>query len=55
MDGPNDAGEMFQRPGRLADCFPSPYPNDEVRLPYYSARNARTLYMLKFGVVSRGF
>ncbi len=31
MDGPNDAGEMFQRPGRLADCFPSPYPNDEVR------------------------
>jgi cytochrome c1 len=30
MDGPNDAGEMFQRPGRLADCFPSPYPNDEV-------------------------
>jgi ubiquinol-cytochrome c reductase cytochrome c1 subunit len=30
IDGPNDAGEMFTRPGRLADCFPSPYPNDEA-------------------------
>lgn len=27
-DGPNDQGEMFERPGRLADRFPSPYPND---------------------------
>ena len=23
-DGPNDAGEMFERPGRPADYFPSP-------------------------------
>jgi cytochrome c1 len=27
-DGPNDKGEMFQRPGRPADYFPSPYPNE---------------------------
>jgi cytochrome c1 len=27
-DGPNDAGEMFERPGRLADRFPNPFPND---------------------------
>ena len=27
-DGPNDKGEMFQRPGRLADAFPPPFPND---------------------------
>jgi ubiquinol-cytochrome c reductase cytochrome b/c1 subunit len=27
-DGPNEQGEMFQRPGRPADHFPSPYPND---------------------------
>jgi ubiquinol-cytochrome c reductase cytochrome b/c1 subunit len=29
-DGPNDDGEMFQRPGRLADRFPSPFPNDQA-------------------------
>jgi cytochrome c1 len=27
-DGPNDKGEMFQRPGRPSDRFRSPYPND---------------------------
>ena len=26
-DGPNDQGEMFERPGRPADYFPSPFPN----------------------------
>jgi len=29
-DGPNDQGEMFTRPGRLADRFPSPYANEEA-------------------------
>jgi len=29
-DGPNDEGEMFQRPGILTDAFPAPYPNDEA-------------------------
>ncbi|KAG8462684.1 hypothetical protein KFE25_004660 [Diacronema lutheri] len=29
-DGPNDAGEMFERPGKLADYLPSPYPNEEA-------------------------
>jgi ubiquinol-cytochrome c reductase cytochrome c1 subunit len=28
-DGPNEEGEMFERPGKLFDHFPSPYPNDE--------------------------
>jgi ubiquinol-cytochrome c reductase cytochrome b/c1 subunit len=28
QDGPNDQGEMFQRPGRIADHFPSPFAND---------------------------
>ena len=27
-DGPNDVGEMFTRPGKLTDRFPSPYDND---------------------------
>ncbi|KAK3749515.1 hypothetical protein RRG08_043421 [Elysia crispata] len=28
-DGPNDVGEMFERPGKLSDHFPSPYKNEE--------------------------
>jgi ubiquinol-cytochrome c reductase cytochrome b/c1 subunit len=30
QDGPNDSGDMFERPGRLADRFPSPFPNDNA-------------------------
>jgi ubiquinol-cytochrome c reductase cytochrome b/c1 subunit len=26
-DGPNDQGQMFQRPGGIADYFPPPFPN----------------------------
>ena len=29
-DGPNDQGEMFERPGRPADKFRSPFPNDNA-------------------------
>lgn len=29
-DGPNEKGEFFERPGRLSDYFPSPYPNEEA-------------------------
>lgn len=29
-DGPNDAGDMFQRPGRLSDHWPAPFPNDNA-------------------------
>jgi ubiquinol-cytochrome c reductase cytochrome b/c1 subunit len=29
-DGPNDQGEMFDRPGRAADYFPAPFPNDQA-------------------------
>jgi cytochrome c1 len=32
--GPNDQDEMYERPGRLADHFPPPFPNDRA------ARNA---------------
>lgn len=34
LDGPNEEGLMFLRPGKLSDRFPSPYPNEEA------ARNA---------------
>ena len=29
-DGPNDAGDMFERDGRPADYFPSPFPNEQA-------------------------
>ena len=29
-DGPNDAGEMFDRPGRPSDHFVSPFPNEKA-------------------------
>jgi ubiquinol-cytochrome c reductase cytochrome c1 subunit len=29
-DGPNDAGEMFERPGRASDKFKSPFANDNA-------------------------
>ena len=28
VDGPNDEGEMFTRPGKLSDRFPQPYSNE---------------------------
>ena len=29
-DGPNDEGQMFQRPGKISDYFPPPFPNDQA-------------------------
>lgn len=29
-DGPNDDGEMFERPGRLSDRFRNPFPNEQT-------------------------
>jgi ubiquinol-cytochrome c reductase cytochrome c1 subunit len=29
-DGPNDKGQMFQRPGKLSDTFPPPFANAEA-------------------------
>ena len=30
QDGPNDAGDMFERPGLPSDRFPSPFPNEQA-------------------------
>ncbi|KAH7846817.1 hypothetical protein Vadar_018511 [Vaccinium darrowii] len=30
VDGPNDEGEMFTRPGKLSDRFPQPYSNEQA-------------------------
>lgn len=29
-DGPDDEGEMFERPGRPSDYFPDPFPNEKA-------------------------
>ena len=29
-DGPNDQGQMFQRPGKISDHFPPPFANDQA-------------------------
>jgi cytochrome c1 len=29
-DGPNDQGQMYQRPGKIADHFPPPFANDQA-------------------------
>lgn len=29
VDGPDDEGNMFERPGKLSDYLPKPYPNEE--------------------------
>jgi ubiquinol-cytochrome c reductase cytochrome c1 subunit len=29
-DGPNDAGEIFERPGRPSDFFKAPFPNEQA-------------------------
>lgn len=29
VDGPNETGEMFERPGKLSDLIPGPYKNEE--------------------------
>lgn len=30
VDGPDESGEMFTRPGKLSDYFPKPYANPEA-------------------------
>jgi ubiquinol-cytochrome c reductase cytochrome c1 subunit len=30
VDGPNDEGQMYERPGKLTDSFPNPYTNEEA-------------------------
>jgi len=30
VDGPDEKGNMFERPGKLSDYFPSPYANEEA-------------------------
>lgn len=56
QDGPNDQGEMFERPGRPSDYFPSPYPNDQAAAAVNNGAAPPDLsLMAKARGVSRGF
>jgi ubiquinol-cytochrome c reductase cytochrome b/c1 subunit len=55
-DGPNDEGEMFERPGRLADRFPSPFPNEQAARAANGGAHPPDLSLIaKARSYSRGF
>jgi ubiquinol-cytochrome c reductase cytochrome b/c1 subunit len=55
-DGPNDQGEMFERPGRAADRFPSPFPNEQAaRVANGGAYPPDLSLMAKARTYERGF
>ena len=43
LDGPNDDGEMFERPARPADRFVNPYANDNEACLLYTSPSPRDL------------
>jgi cytochrome c1 len=55
QDGPNDQGEMFERPGRLADYFPPPFPNDQAARARYNAVPPDLSVIAKARGYERGF
>lgn len=55
-DGPNDQGEMFERPGRAADRFPSPFANEQAgRLANGGAYPPDLSLIAKARTYERGF
>jgi len=55
QDGPNDQGEMFERPGRLADYFPAPFPNDQAARARFNAVPPDFSVIAKARGYERGF
>jgi cytochrome c1 len=55
QDGPNDQGEMFERPGRLADYFPPPFPNDQAGRARFNAVPPDFSVIAKARGYERGF
>jgi ubiquinol-cytochrome c reductase cytochrome b/c1 subunit len=55
QDGPNDQGEMFERPGRPADRFPPPFPNDNAARARYNAVPPDLSLIAKARTYERGF
>ncbi|HVL72798.1 MAG TPA: cytochrome c1 [Beijerinckiaceae bacterium] len=56
QDGPNDSGDMFERPGRPADYFPDPYPNEQAAAAANGGKAPPDLsVMAKARTYERGF
>jgi len=56
QDGPNDAGDMFDRPARPSDRFPSPFPNPEAAAASNNGKAPPDLSLMgKARAVERGF
>ena len=55
QDGPNDQGEMFERPGRPADRFPAPFPNDNAARARYGGVPPDMSVIAKARTYERGF
>jgi ubiquinol-cytochrome c reductase cytochrome c1 subunit len=56
QDGPNDAGDMFERPGRPADAFPNPFPNQQAAAAANGGKAPPDLsLMAKARTYERGF
>ena len=54
-DGPNDAGEMFERPGRPADPLPAPYPNEKAAAAVFGKAPPDFSVLAKARTYERGF
>ena len=55
-DGPNDAGDMFERPARAADTFPPPFPNENAAAAANGGKAPPDLsVMAKARTYERGF
>ena len=55
QDGPNDQGEMFERPGRLADHFPAPFPNEQAARARYGGFPVDQSVIAKARGIERSF
>jgi ubiquinol-cytochrome c reductase cytochrome c1 subunit len=56
QDGPNEAGDMFERDGRPADRFPSPFPNENAAAAANGGKAPPDLsLMAKARTFERGF
>jgi len=55
QDGPNDQGEMFERAGRAADYFPTPWPNENAARARYNGVPPDFSVLAKARGYERGF
>jgi ubiquinol-cytochrome c reductase cytochrome c1 subunit len=55
-DGPNEAGDMFDRPGRASDYLPSPFPNEQAARASNGGAYPPDLSLItKARAITRGF